>query len=202
MKLNQNNPVNCVYTKYAISTTKGCINETTDMIGDISQHDFDECPWSPVDITIDLIEYHEDLSVYGLVEAARVVIGIEALINAYADGDVSLTLLTTPNGVASKVVIDDLFRYNREYLSDALMRVVSNIILEATDEFIRVRINNPWLNDSPVSFPIPGGPRKLVGVDRVSFQKSIRASKEIREFCDIVTEAVFTVFDEIEPMND
>jgi hypothetical protein len=202
MKLNRNKHMDLVSTKYAVSTTEGCINATTDMIGDASEHDFSQGLWSPIEITIDLIEYHKNVS-HGFVEAAKAVIGIEALINAYSDGDVSLILITTPTGVASKVVINDIAKYEcRENLSDMLMEVVANIILEATDEFIRVRMSDHWLNDSPIQIPVPGGPRKLVGVDRVSFRESILESEEIREFCDIVAEAVFTVFDEIEPMND
>jgi len=197
MKLNRNKPVDFPSTRYAIKATEGCINTTTDMNDDISQHDFDKWPWSPVDIAIDLIEYHKDLS-HGFVEAAKAVIGIEALLNAYVDGDVSLILLATPNGVASKVVIRELSRYEcLEDLSDTLMEVASNIILEATDEFIRVRMNNHWLNDSPVQVPISGGPRKLVGVERISCRDSILASEEIREFVDLVAEAVFTLIDEI-----
>lgn len=202
MKLNKNKTVDLVSTRYAFSATEGCINATTDMIGDVSEHDFSQGLWSPVDIAIDLIEYQKN-SFCELVEAAKVVIGIEALINAYSDGEVSLILLTNPNGVASKVVIKGLTQYEcPEDLSDTLMEVVANIILEATDEFIRVRKNNHWLDDSPVQVPIPGGPRKLVGLERISFRESILASEEIREFVDLVAEAVFTVFDEIESMND
>lgn len=202
MKLNKNKPMDLVSTKYAISTTEGCINATTDMIDDISQHDFTQGLWSPVDIAIDLIEYHKNLS-NGFVEAAKAVIGIESLINAYSNGDVSLILITTPTGVASKVVINDIARYEcREDLSDTLMEVVANIILETTDEFIRVRMSNHWLNDSPIQVPIPGGPRKLVGVGRVSFRESIMKSEEIREFVDFTADAIFTLIDEIKSMNE
>ena len=210
MKLNENKrPVDFVRTEYAISATEGCINVTPDMAGDISQHDFGECPWSAVEIAVDLVEYHQNVfherttlnRLEGFVEAAREVVGIEALINAYADGEVSMILLTTPNGVASKVIINNLAYYEcPDDLADELMKVVANIILGATDEFIRVRLSNHWLVDSPV--PIPGSPKKLVGINRVYFHESIMEHEEIREFCELAAEAVFTVLEEIDAMND
>ena len=211
MKLNTRNMSKArqVETTYVISTGEDYINTTEDM-RDVANHDFTVSLWSPVDITIELIEYQRDIlkpagrnRLDGFVESAKALIGIEALINAYADGEVSLILITSPNGAASKVVIDGLARYEHtEDLSDDLMDVVTNIVLEATDEFIRVRMSNHWLDDSPVQVPIPGGPRKLVGIDRVFFRESILKSEAIHKFCDLVAEAVFTVFDEIESMND
>ena len=210
MKLNENKRhTDFVRTEYAISATEGCINVTSDMAGDVALHDFGEAPFSAVEIAVDLVEYHQNVfherttcdRLDGFVEAARAVIGIEALINAHADGEVSLILLTTPNGVASKVVINNLTYYEcPDDLADELMKVAANIILEATDEFIRVRLSNHWLVDSPV--PIPGSPKKLVGINRVYFHESIMEHEEIREFCELAAEAVFTVLEEIDAMND
>lgn len=210
MKLNPGKKhTDLVRTEYSFSATEGCINVTSDMVGDVSQHDFGECPWSAVEIAIDIAEYHQNVfherkscdKLEGFVEAAKVIIGIEALINAYADGQVSLTLLTNPNGAASKVVISGVTRYEcPDDLADNLMEVVANIILEATDEFIRVRMSNPWSEASPV--PIPGSPKKLVGLERVSFRELIVEHSEIREFCELAAEAVFTVLEEIDAMND
>lgn len=210
MKLNtRNTKARLVETAYVVSSDEDYINTTEDM-REVAEHDFTVSPWSPVDITVELVEYQRDIlkpsgrnRLDGFVESAKALIGIEALINAYADGEVSLILITSPNGAASKVVIDGLARYEHtEDLSDDLMDVVTNIVLEATDEFIRVRMSNHWLNDSPVQVPIPGGPRKLTGLDRISFTEAVSKTEAIRKFCELVTEAVFTVFDEIESMND